>query len=171
MDQHKLINFHLKNPHITVPLKSIQKELYSFVTTVQPDLATLQHKFPYLPATMLQEALKCLQPRSNFTHPNPIQTYPPINPQHTPHTNLATKIMTWNCGTLNTAVPWLQALTNKPSPPSIIAIQETKLIASKSTKYLQRLFPQYKIIFNNTNTNTQIHRIQGQPYTNPGEAY
>jgi hypothetical protein len=116
---------------------------------------------------MLQEALKCLQPIPNFTHPNPIQAYPPINPQNTPYTNPTTKIMTWNYGTLNTALPGLQALTNQPTPPSIIAIQETKLTASKSTKYLQRLFPQYKMIFKNTNTNIQIHRIQGQPYTNP----
>jgi hypothetical protein len=66
-----------------------------------------------------------------------------------------------------TALPDLQALINKPIPPSIIAIQETKLTASKSTKYLQRLFPQYKMIFNNTATKTQPHRIQGQPYNNP----
>jgi hypothetical protein len=67
----------------------------------------------------------------------------------------------------NTALPGLQSLTNKPTPPSIIAIQETKLIASKSTKYLQRLFPQYKMIFNNTNIPTQTQRTQGQPYNNP----
>jgi hypothetical protein len=90
---------------------------------------------------MLNEALKCLQPIPNFTHPNPIQHYPPINPQNTPHTNPNTRMISWNCGTLNTTLPGLQSLTNKPTPPSIIAIQETKLIASKSTKYLQRIFP------------------------------
>jgi exonuclease III len=116
---------------------------------------------------MFKKALKCLQPIPNFTHPNPIQHHPPINPQHTPHTNLDTKIISWNCGTLNTALPRLQALTNKPTPPSIIAIQETKLTTSKSTKYLQRLFPQYKMIFNNTATPTQIHQTQRQPYNNP----
>jgi hypothetical protein len=42
---------------------------------------------------MLQEALKCLQSIPNFTHPNPIQNHPPINPQNTPHINLATKII------------------------------------------------------------------------------
>jgi hypothetical protein len=47
--QHKLIQFHSENPHITKPLESIQKELYSFITTEQPNLATIQHKFPYLP--------------------------------------------------------------------------------------------------------------------------
>jgi hypothetical protein len=93
--------------------------------------------------------------------------HPPINLQNTPHTNSATKIISWNCGTLNTALPWLQSFTNKPIPPAIIAIQETKLTASKSTKYLQRLFPHYKMIFNNTNTSSHARRIQGQPYNNP----
>jgi hypothetical protein len=103
---------------------------------------------------MILEALKCLQPIPNYTHLNPIQNHPPINPQNTPYTNPATKMITWNYDTLNTALPGLQSLTNKPTPPSIIAIQETKLTSSKSTKYLQRLFPQYKMIFNNTNTST-----------------
>jgi hypothetical protein len=119
---------------------------------------------------MAFEALKCLQPIPNFTHPNPVQNYLPINPQNTPYTNPTTKILTWNCGTLNIALPGLQSLTNKPTPPSIIAIQETKLTASKSTKYLQRLFPHYKMIFNNTNATTrtrQTRQTQGQPYNNP----
>jgi exonuclease III len=76
-------------------------------------------------------------------------------------------MLSWNCGALNTAIPRLQTLINKPPHPSIIAIQETKLTASKSTKYLQRLFPQYKMVFNNTTTKTQPRRIQGQPYNNP----
>jgi exonuclease III len=160
--QHKLIKFHSKNPHITTPLKSIQKELYSFIINEKPNLETIQQKFPYLPEKLLLEALKCLQTIPNFTHPNPIQNHPPINPQHIPYTNPATTMLSWNCGTLNTALPGLQSLTNTPTPPSIIAIQETKLTASKSTKYLQRLFPQYS-----TNAITQIRRTQGQPYTHP----
>jgi hypothetical protein len=120
---------------------------------------------------MLNEALKCLQPILNFTHPNPTQHYLPINPQNTPYTNPDTKMISWNYGTLNIVLPGLQSLTNNSTPPSIIAIQETKLIASKSTKYLQRLFPQYKMIFNNTNTPTQTRQTQGQPYNNHGEVY
>jgi hypothetical protein len=117
------------------------------------------------------EALKCLQPISNFIHPNPIQNHPTINPQNIPCTNPATKILIWNCGTLNTALPGLQEITNKPTPPSIIAIQKTKLTASKSTKYLQRIFPHYKMIFINTNTPTQTRRTHRQPYNNPRGAY
>jgi hypothetical protein len=166
-DQHKLHKFHSKNPHITTPLSSIQNALYTFITTERPNLTTIQQKFPYLSEQLSKEALKCMQPIPNFTHPSPIQHHPPIIPPHTTHTNPATKMISWNCGTLNTVLLGFQSLTNKPTPPSIIAIQETKLIASKSTKYLQRLFPHYKIIFNNTTTPTQTRRIQGQPYNNP----
>ena len=116
---------------------------------------------------MIIKALKCLQPISNFIHPNPTQNHPIINPQNIPYTNPATKILTWNCGTFNTALSRLQDITNKPIPPSIITIQETKLTASKSTKYLQRIFPHYKMIFNNTITLTQTHCIHGKPYNNP----
>jgi hypothetical protein len=160
---HILQIFHSENPHIIKPLDNIQKDIYSFITTERPDLVMLQRKFPYLPEKMAIETLKCLQPIPNFTQPNPTQNHPPINPQHTPHTNLATQMISWNCGTLNTTLPGLQSITNTPNPPSIIAIQETKLTASKSTKYLQRIFPQYKMIFNNTTATTQTRRIQGQP--------
>jgi hypothetical protein len=121
-DQYKLTKFYSENKHITKPLESIQKELYSFITNEQPNMTTIQHKFPYLPEQMILEALKCLQPIPNFTHPEPIQNYPPINSQHTPYTNPTTKILSWNYGTLNTTLPRLQSLTNKPTPPSIIAI-------------------------------------------------
>jgi exonuclease III len=47
-------------------------------------------------------------------------------------------MLSWNCGTLNIALPGLQALINKENPPSIIAIQETKLTASKQGGYLPR---------------------------------
>jgi hypothetical protein len=83
-DQYKLIKFHLENINIIKPLESIQKELYSFITTEQPNMATTQHKLPCLPEKMIIEALKCLQPIPNFTHPNPIQNHPPINPQLLP---------------------------------------------------------------------------------------
>ena len=47
---------------------------------------------------------------------------------------------------------------------TIVIIQETKLTATKSTNYIQNLFPQYKFIFNNTHVLTRcIH--QCMPYT------
>jgi hypothetical protein len=72
---------------------------------------------------MTLEALKCLQPLPNFTHPNPIQNHPSINPQNTPLINPATNMISWNCGALNIASVGLQSLINKPTPPAIIAIQ------------------------------------------------
>ena len=121
-DQHTIINFHLENTQIINPQESIQKELYSFITNEQPNLTALQKKFPYLPEKMIQEALKCLQPIPNYTHPNITHTYPSINPQNIPYTNPSSKIISWNYGTLNTARPGLQAITNKTIPPAIIAI-------------------------------------------------
>jgi hypothetical protein len=167
IEPHILQKFYLENPGITKPLVSIQKELYSYITTERPNIETLLQKFPYLPEKLALETLKCLHPLPNFTAPNPVQDHPILQARNTPYTNPATNMLSWNCGALNTALPGLQALINKPTPPSIIAIQETKLTASKSTKYLQRLFPQYKMIFNNTATKTQPCRIQGQPYNNP----
>ena len=56
-------------------------------------------------------------------------------------------------------MPCLQDLiTNPQRPPSIIAIQETKLSATKSTNHIQILFPQYKLFFNNTHNITRITR-------------
>ena len=113
---------------------------------------------------MAIKTLKCLP---NFTLFNSIRDHPILHPHITPHTNPATNMISWNCGGFNTALLGLHTIINKLTPPSIIAIQETKLTASKSTKYLQRLFPQYKIIFNNTTTQIQSRQIQGQPYNNP----
>jgi exonuclease III len=127
----------------------------------------LQQKFPYLPEKMAMETLKCLHPLPNFTIPNPIQNHPILNPRNMPHTTPTTNMISWNCGAFNTALPGLQALINRHIPLAIIAIQETKLTASKSTKYLQRMFPQYKMIFNNTIAKTQTHRTHGQPKNDP----
>jgi hypothetical protein len=83
-DLHKLQKFHLENSNITTPLSSIQKELYSFITTERPNPITLYQKFPYLPDKMLNEALKCLQPIPNFTHPNPTHKLPTHKPPKHP---------------------------------------------------------------------------------------
>ena len=90
----------------------------------------------------------------------------PLPPQHLlpPHgplplTSRETHAITWNASSLNTAMPCLQDLiTNHQNPPSFIAIQETKLSATKSTTYIQRLFPQYKLFFNNTHNITRVTR-------------
>jgi hypothetical protein len=70
-EPHTLQKFHLENPGITKPLVSIQKEIYSFITTERPNIETLLQKFPYLPDKLATEALKYLHPLSNFTIPNP----------------------------------------------------------------------------------------------------
>jgi exonuclease III len=53
---------------------------------------------------------------------------------------------------------------NTTNKPAIITIQETKLTATKSTKYIQNIFPQHKLIFNNTHALTRCIQ-QRMPYT------
>jgi hypothetical protein len=140
-EPHTLQKFHSENPGFTQLLDSIQKEIYSFRTTERPNIEIILQKFPYLPEKLALQTLKCLHPLPNFTIPNPIQDHPILQARNTPYTNPATNMLSWNCGALNTALPGLQAVINKPTPPSIIAIQKTKLTTSKSTKYFQRLSP------------------------------
>ena len=120
----------------------------------------MSEAFPYIPRQLLIEALRYKEPINEYTHPNPP---PPINlPTPTtlpPLTSQESYAITWNASSLNTAMPCLQDLITHPQrPPSIIAIQETKLSATKSTQYIQRLFPQYKLFFNNTHNVTRVTR-------------
>ena len=64
-----------------------------------------------------------------------------------------------------TTLPNLQSLISyTQTNTAIIIIQETKLTATKSTQYIQKLFPKYKLIFNKTHALTRcIH--QRMPYT------
>jgi hypothetical protein len=121
-EPHTLQKFYSENPSITKPLDSIQKEIYSFITTERPNIETLLTKFPYLLEKLALETLKCLHPLPNFTIPNPIQDHPILQVCDIPYTNPATNMLSWKCGALNTALPGIQALTNKSTPPSIIAI-------------------------------------------------
>ena len=74
--------------------------------------------------------------------------------------NKYTFFITWNSATLNTALPNIQnLLKDYNSPPTIISLQETKITTTKSTKYIENLFPDYKLIFNNTHLLTNcIHQ-------------
>jgi hypothetical protein len=46
-----------------------------------------------------------------------------------------------------------------------MTLQETKFTSKKSPNYLQRLFFQYKLMFNNTHTTTQYNQQPGVPHT------
>ena len=99
-------------------------------------------------------------PTSSPNIPSPI-------PSTITNTNYETNIITWNASSLNTALPNLQSLINYSlRNTTIINIQETKLTTTKSTKYIHNLFPEYKLIFNNTHALTRCIQ-QRMPYT-PG---
>ena len=67
---------------------------------------------------------------------------------------------------LNTPLPNLYNFITQCSPePAIITFQETKFSAIKSIKYLQKKFPQYKLMFNITHSPTTCMHHQNLPYT------
>ena len=144
------------------PPNTIHNTLYDYIHQHHDSLniQNLQETFLYLPRQLLTEALRVNEPINEYTRPKspPIQNSTPSH-NSTPLTSQNTYAITWNASSLNTAIPCLQHLIiHHQQPPSIITIQETKLSATKSTKHIQRLFPQYKLFFNNTHNITRIAR-------------
>jgi exonuclease III len=146
---------------------TIHKELYEYIeNNPQATTETVKHIFPFLPDTLLSEASRCKMPLIGYTHPPPHNIHQPQQPQNIEYSSPSTKIITWNVASLNTSLPSLHTLINQMEP-AILIIQETKLTAKKSPKYIQQNFPQYKLIFNNTHNHTTYRPQQGTPYTPP----
>jgi hypothetical protein len=112
------------------------------------------------------QALRCQDPITAYHHPSPFPNSAPHDVRAHPHTNFTTQIITWNVASFTTSLPNLHDLIKQSNgEPAILALQETKLTATKSTKYIQNLFPTYKLIFNNTNTPTRCLNMRGIPFT------
>lgn len=118
--------------------------------------------------SMIQETLKCQNPVLGYQHKNHTNLHQHITTTQPVVKDIldSTHILTWNVGSLNTTLPGLHELiSQKNIPPSIIQLQETKLTANKSTKYFNKLFPNYTLIFNNTHSPTTCARRPYLPYT------
>ena len=147
---------------------TIHTALYTHIFQSNPptNFDTTKNLFPYLPDILIHEALQCTQPLLRYIPPIS-NTHPPIiRINNNDYTTPATYFTTWNISSLNTFLPCLQTFL-ETHKPAILTIQETKLTAKKSAKYLQCMFFQYKLIFNNTNTPTRYNYQQGRPYTSP----
>ena len=169
LTQHPYTKFIVNNQDIIYPKNSIHLELYKFIHNQEtpPTPINLQRKFPFLPNKLISESLRCLENITEYAHPPPLPDIPTQTPTINITRNHETNITTWNTSSLNTTLPNLQRLINNSLiNTSIINIQETKLTATKSTKYIQNLFPEYKLIFNNTHALTRCIQ-QRMPY-NPG---
>ena len=156
------------NQDIIDPPTTIHDKIYKYIHQNQdpPNLETLSNQFPYLPINFLKETLKIFNPLTEYTHPPPTPPLPlPPQPHYSQNTNYHTQIITWNASSLNTTLPNIQnIISHSHIKPAIITIQETKLTKTKSTKYIQNLFPEYKLVFNNTHTLTRCIQ-QRIPYT------
>ena len=159
---HLYTQFHNIYKDIITPPNTIHKKLYDHIhlNSDTLNIQNMSEAFSYLPRQLLIEALKYNEPINEYTHPNPppTQNLPPST-LPLPLTSQESYAIIWNASSLNTTMSCLQDLiTNSQRPSSIITIQETKLSATKSTNYIQRLFPQYKLFFNNTHNITRVTR-------------
>ena len=163
---HPYTKFIETNQNLIFPKKSIHNELYESIHNQNTPHTpiTLQKEFPFLPTKLIAESLRCLENLNEYSHPPSTPNTPTPLPRTNLDMNHETNIITWNASSLNTTLPNLQNLINNtPTNTAIINIQETKLTATKSTKYIQNLFPEYKLIFNNTHTFTRCIQ-QRMPY-------
>ena len=166
---HPYTTFMAKNQDIILPKNSIHTELYEFIhiQDTTPTPTTLKNKFPFLPNQLITEALRYLENINEYSHPPPPPAIPALTTRINTDTAHETNIITWNASSLNTSLPNLQSLINNSlNNASIIHIQETKLTANKSPKYIQNIFLEFKLIFNNTHALTRCIQ-QRLPYT-PG---
>jgi exonuclease III len=169
LKQHPYTKFVETHHDLLQTQNSVHKALYTFIHSQEtpPTLPVTQRKFPFLPDKLISESLRCLETINEYSHPPPLPNVPTPTTTINTNTNNETNMITWNASSLNTALPNLQYLiTHTQLNTAVITIQETKLTATKSTKYIQNLFPQYKLIFNNTHALTRCIQ-QRMPYT-PG---
>ena len=169
LTQHPYTKFIENNQGLIHPKNSIHTDLYKYIHNHEtpPTPITLQIQFPFLSVKLVTESLRCLENINEYSHPPPLPNIPTPTPRTNTNTDHETNIITWNASSLNTTLPNLQSLINHcMGNTTIINIQETKLTATKSTKYIQNLFPDYKLIFNNTHALTRCIQ-QRMPYS-PG---
>ena len=159
----EFINNHKK---MINPSTTMHKEIFDFIhqEAMPTKIHAITEKFPFLPNSLLNETLRIYESLIEDSHPPPIpQITPPSIPNETQNSYSNTQIISWNASSLNTSLPNIQDLIRHTNP-AITTIQKTKLTATKSTKYIQNLFPNYKLIFNNTHALTRCIQ-QRIPYT------
>jgi hypothetical protein len=162
---HSYNQFFMDNHDLISLPSSLHIKLYDYIIQSKPpaNFEFTKITFSFLPNTLITETLWCTHPLIGYIQPpqNIIHPFPRTNNiEYTSHT---THFTTWNISSLNTSLPCLQSFLDHHTP-TIIILQETKLTSKKSSKYLQRIFFQYKLLFNNTSTTTQYNQQPGVPY-------
>jgi hypothetical protein len=164
--QHPYTQF-LKDNQETISLTTtIHRKLYEYITqnNSHVNFESTKTAFPFLPDTLITEALKCTLPLIGYRYPPRNTIHSNIRITNPVYTNHATHFSTWNISSLNTSLPCLHSYIEQYTP-AILTLQETKLTSKKSPKYIQSMFPQYKLFFNNTHTPTRYNQQIGIPYT------
>jgi exonuclease III len=153
---------------------TLHDQLHEFIATKHPSQTThtqVTNKFPYIPKNMIEASLKTKEPipglhiPENTPAPTTNQTNNTYTTEEIDHTTSNVQyLLTWNTGSIQSSLPSLDSVLNKTSNPAIVFLQETKLSKNKSHKYIDKLFPEYYILYNGINsTNTTNRYMPYQP--------
>ena len=152
---HILEKFYSTHSNLLTKPNSIHQQLYDYIATrPQLNIAQITAKFPFLPTTLIDNALKCKQAITGYILPPPPPPHPPPHLHNHTYASTLASIISWNIATLNTSLPCLHTIIQKHNP-AIITLQETKLTSKKPPKFLKKFFPNYTLFFNNTQTTPQ----------------
>ena len=152
---HILEKFYSTYSNLLTKPNSIHQELYNYIAThPQHNADQITAKFPFLPPTLINNALKCNHPITRYIPPPPPPNHPPPETHNPTYISTSTSLISWNIAALNTSLPCIHKIIQKHNP-AIITLQETKLTAKKPPKFLQKLFPNYILFFNNTHNISQ----------------
>ena len=138
---HPYTQFLNNNQELMTLPTTIHSTLYEHISQSNPpaNFDSIKILFPYLPDPLIHKALRCTQPLLGYIPPPPTNhpTIPRIN--NNAYTTLDIHFTTWNISSLNTSLPCLHSFLETHTP-AILTLQETKLTAKKSPKYLQWMF-------------------------------
>ena len=131
----------------------VHQELYDYIATQrQANIESIVIKFSYLRVALITKAIKCKKHILGYKYPTPQIPHLPPQINNPTFANDSTSIMTWNIATSILCIHKL--LTSHKL--TIITLQETKLTSKKSLKYLQKIFSNYTLFFNNTQFTFQL---------------
>ena len=160
---HILEIFYSTHSNLLFKSNSIHQQLYDYIATQpQSTIDQIIAKFPFLPPSLINNAIRCKQLIIGYIPPPPPPLHPSPHIHNLTYTSTSTSLLSWNIATHNTFLPCIHKLIQKHKC-DIITLQETKLTFKKPPKYLQKLFHNYTLFFNNTHhisqPNTYYHYI------------
>ena len=117
---HILENFYSTHSNQLSKPNSIYQQLYNYIAMQpQPTLDQITAKFPSIPPSLINNALKCKQSIIGYIPPPPPPLHPPPQIHNPTYTSTSASLLSWNIATPNTSLPCIHKLIQKYTPTII----------------------------------------------------